>query len=102
MIVFVQIGNSDDKLTQREWSQFIEEVRELILLDSTVIGEWFSAPDQPWQNVCWMYEIAERNRGADMSHLRRLCAKYRQDSIAWTEAPRTLFLSPSTQEEEAE
>lgn len=30
MIVYISIGNSDDKLTQAEWSQFLAEVRSKI------------------------------------------------------------------------
>jgi hypothetical protein len=42
MIVYVSIGNSDDKLTQREWSMFCLAVDEALSL-TPKHGVWFSA-----------------------------------------------------------
>jgi hypothetical protein len=99
----ISIGNSDDKLTQVRWSDFIDEVRSLIdEADAdnriNVHGEWFSAPDQPWQNANWCIEIVGddlssapstetymRTRADLRRQLQRLALKYEQDSIAWTE-----------------
>ena len=99
----ISIGNSDDKLPQARWADFIDDVRSIIdEADSdnriNVHGEWFSAPDQPWQNANWCIEIIgddltsapstetyERTRADLRRQLQRLARKYGQDSIAWTE-----------------
>lgn len=95
MNILISIGNSDDKLSQREWAGFIADVRALVnrtvqqavLLPAAVHGEWFSAPDAPWQNANWCVELV----GDTLLYrtlrreLRKLCAKYQQDSVAWTE-----------------
>lgn len=54
----IQIGNSDDRLSQGEWSRFIAEMRDLFRPSGfQVHGEWFSGPDQPWQNANWTVEV---------------------------------------------
>lgn len=90
MNVLIQISNSDDKLTQRRWSEFIGDIR--LLLDGYVKyeyikihGEWFSAPDSPWQNANWCIEIDNPVRTALRSDLATIRSRYNQDSIAWTQ-----------------
>jgi hypothetical protein len=56
----ISIGNSDDKLSQGEWSRFVMEMRDLLRSSALQIhGEWFSLPDQPWQNANWCVEVPE-------------------------------------------
>jgi len=91
--VLIGIGNSDDKLSQREWSEFIEDMRDLLRrFEVQIHGEWFSRPDSPWQNANWCIEFkpVEQHFGLDKEmqvELRHLAKKYRQDSIAWTAGP---------------
>lgn len=98
LIVFIQIGNSDDKLTQAEWASFVQEIRDLFAHKGELIGEWFSRPDTPWQNACWMYKIKVADGETLREWLRELAKLYRQDSIAWTESLETEFLAPATAE----
>ena len=90
----MQIGNSDDKLTQREWAHFIADVRQVVNgwsshpgTPNKLHGEWFSLPDMEHQNACWLVELHADDEDA-MSGLRdelaALCDEYRQASIAWT------------------
>lgn len=91
MIAYVSIGNSDDKLAQREWSEFVRDVDRA--LDGThVHGRWFSGPDVPWQSACWCFELSYAHINRLHQTLARLAAKYRQDSIAWAQAPVTEFI----------
>lgn len=54
----IQVGNSDDRLSQAEWSRFVTEMRGLLHRSEVQIhGEWFSGPDQPWQNANWCVEV---------------------------------------------
>ena len=95
MIVYISIGNSDDKLSQAEWANFVREVEEEI--DSRTVGvhgRWFSSPRSPFQNACWCIELDHVKAAWIRRELARLARVYRQDSIAWAEAPATEFISP--------
>lgn len=108
MIVYVSIGNSDDKLTQAEWAHFYTSVRHLLANDlqpreaegwgslafsaPTIHGRWQSVPSDPWQNACWCVEIEDHDAPAIQHELKLLAAKFRQDSIAWAEVCDTEFL----------
>jgi hypothetical protein len=116
----ISIGNSDNRLTQEEWSAFISNMRTMLVVDWAgqlqVHGEWFSGPDQPWQNANWCVEIfppswwhkaaeqagpgqvlasakvaREREMEQKRDHLKQavkaLCLRYKQDSCAWTTGP---------------
>jgi hypothetical protein len=91
--VYMSIGNSDDKLTQREWSEFYVRMAAEVASLAQIHGAWFSNPAGPWQNACWCLEFASeaiakiaRDTAAEIRE------KYRQDSVAWAEVPVTLFV----------
>lgn len=100
-VTYISIGNSDDKLTQLEWSQFYREVDIAIRFSSKLMGsprvhgQWVSAPTDPWQNACWCVDLTP----GLAARLRRVLAvfadEYKQDSIAWADAPETDFIEPS-------
>jgi hypothetical protein len=79
----ITIGNSDDKLTQKEWFLFWINVRDAVVQHSKQVhGEFLSASNSQYQNACWLVE-------GDLSpvlrdHLAYWAAFYRQDSIAVT------------------
>lgn len=92
LTVYISIGNSDDKLSQAEWSTFHSAVDQVIRRGAhRVHGAWLSPSADPWQNACWCIEIESSIwlRG----QLANLARAYEQDSIAWAEAPVTEFLS---------
>jgi hypothetical protein len=102
--VYVTIGNSDDKLSQSQWSSFIAAVDRAFEMaaryeGSTVHGRWYSLATVPWQNACWCIEFGE---GIDeiveqyRAELRRLAGYFSQDSIAWAEVSKTEFLASVT------
>jgi hypothetical protein len=79
----IQIGNTDDKLTQREWSNYWGEV--VTEIDDLAADHHFgggSGTHQPWQNYCWVIEIEETNIPVLGNRLRAIREKYRQDSVA--------------------
>jgi len=97
VIVYISIGNSDDKLSQNEWSLFYASTDHVIRRGAhQVHGAWTSDPTSPWQNACWCIETMPDP--ASVEHLKRRLAEtagaFRQDSIAWAEAPTTEFLRP--------
>lgn len=104
MIVYISIGNSDDKLTQADWSSYVLDVDRAFSSavqyeGARVHGRWHSLPAEPWQNACWCAEWH-----VDLAHVvaafRRklglIARQYRQDSIAWVAASHVEFLGAAT------
>lgn len=81
----IQIGNSDDKLTQREWARFVDDTRaEVASLATAVHFTGFSPSDAVWQNACIVAEIDRAVIDGLTKRLAVLATHYRQDSIALT------------------
>jgi hypothetical protein len=93
--VAVQIGNSDDKLSQRDWSFFVSSVGTAI--ESTGIDTHFSGVSYgaaPWQNACWLFEFPDQEDGMIdklIGKLKRIRIDYKQESIALTRGS-TIFI----------
>lgn len=92
MIVYISIGNSDDKLSQADWSSYVLDVdrafdKSVRYEGARVYGRWYSPPTEPWQNACW---CAEWQLAHVVEALKRKVASiaraYRQDSITWAVA----------------
>jgi len=98
VIVYISIGNSDDKLPQADWAMFHSAVDGVIRrVGRRVHGAWVSPSTDPWQNACWCVELDEDAVGDAVwlrGQLANLAVAYQQDSIAWAEAPTTDFLGP--------
>lgn len=93
MIVYISIGNSDDKLSQKHWAEFAQEVADTINDQVMVIhGQWVSPSTSPYQNACWCAEMTDTDARVLKPALIDLAGRYQQDSIAWAEAPTTEFL----------
>jgi hypothetical protein len=82
--VCVQIGNSDDKLTQKEWSEFCLECLALIQKCKThkIHFYGFSPGGSPWQNACWVFVTGRDDVYPFKQELAKIREKYRQDSVA--------------------
>jgi hypothetical protein len=95
-VVYVSIGNSDDKLTQAEWSEFCTRTLGFLQGEaSRVHAVWYSRPDAPFQNAAICFEVdLEQQEEPIKGVLRQLAAAYDQDSIAWAIA-QTEFLAGS-------
>lgn len=93
--ITLQIGNSDDKLSQRDWSYFVNEIDHYLNVTMTrYVTIHFSGSSHsyaPWQNHCWVFEkINDKFEDYVLGTIKKQvskCAKeiYKQDSIAWTE-----------------
>lgn len=94
--VYASIGNSDDKLTQKRWSEFADLFATMIQVHPTTVhGVWYSRPDAPFQNACACFEIAGHDVPILRSELARLADEFDQDSIAWAVA-QTEFIGPAS------
>jgi len=100
--VYISIGNSDDKLTQAEWSDFVRKVDGAVRhYGPNVHGFWLSPSDARWQNACWCVECPEDLRWPLATRmplfrleLGQLAQRFSQESIAWAEAT-TEFIKPT-------
>jgi hypothetical protein len=90
--VTIQIGNSDDKLTQREWASLIHDAG--LEIWSSCVHTHFSggsASNAKFQNYAWVVDMDERGIEALKPKLTEIRKHFKQDSIAWTEGE-TKFL----------
>lgn len=89
LTAYVSIGNSDDKLSQRQWCEFVNTVEEAFDEERwRVHGAWFSRPDAAWQNACWCIELLGNTRSYFRlrRELREIAATFNQDSITFAKA----------------
>jgi hypothetical protein len=90
---FICVGNSDDKLPQRQWVSLQLEIRMAIQeTAAAILGDWHSAPDSIYQNACWCIEIDGDEVPELKGHLAALATVYKQQSIAWNACTDTEFL----------
>lgn len=83
MIFVIQIGNSDNKLTQSEWSHYVHTIAHYIKVYG--IETYFFSPspgDCPWQNACWVVSVSEREKDDFEESLVSVRKSYQQDPIA--------------------
>jgi hypothetical protein len=94
--VYISIGNSDDKLSQADWSLFVANVHHLLSCSVTAThGEWYSLPGAPFQNACFCVEFSSQEQVESVkSALAGWAKSYRQESIAWADAE-TTFIKPA-------
>lgn len=92
-VIYIGIGNSDDKLPQREWALFQIDVKQLLRQrDAFLIGEWHSYPDSIFQNACYAIDVDDAQVPELKGDLAAMATVYKQDAIAWAEAPNTEML----------
>lgn len=83
--VCIQVGNSDDKLTQSEWHRYVVDVDEVIMeYQSQRHFAGGSICSMPWQNYCWVCVVGEERMSEFFLRLSATGTKYDQDSVAVT------------------
>lgn len=84
--VTIQIGNSDNKLSQKEWALFCTKTYKAITFWNE---EWFfSAPSvgwADWQNACFVFSIPTGNIRMLRWEIEKIREGFRQDSATWTQ-----------------
>jgi len=96
--VTVQIGNSDDKLTQSQWHHFVTSITARINADAHEIHfHACSNGSDPWQNSAWIFDISPVNIENLKDFLSRKCRNFNQDSITWTQGETEFITSDSPQ-----
>lgn len=80
MYLTVSIGNSDDRLTQKEWKNFVFELDAFIKARATVHFFGGASNWESWQNVCWLVEIEEDKVENLKTVITNTRSRYKQDS----------------------
>ena len=83
MIATIQIGNSDDKLTQQEWASYVQHIRSA-LMDGSIETHFFASSEgsHPWQNACWVVAVRETEVEDLLTQLTDIRKRYKQESVA--------------------
>lgn len=85
--ITIQVGNSDNKLSQAQWADFCNIIQSEIVISGGIIH--FSAPSvgwANWQNAAWVFEIENDPRLSLLKQSISVIGKAnQQDSVAWTE-----------------
>jgi len=80
----VLIGNSDNKLSQIQWSFFIDAVQEALAhFSKTMHFRGYSSGDSCYQNACWVLTIDPNQIQEIKDALSPIKETYIQDSIAF-------------------
>lgn len=83
--IVVQIGNSDDKLSQKSWSDFFKEVHETVkAFAASMYFTGTSDGHAPWQNATFVFSVDEVFVDALKHKLTEIRGRYSQDSVAWS------------------
>jgi hypothetical protein len=56
MYIVISIGNTDNKLTQQEWSSFVVQMDSALHLEGKIHFFGGSSTWDPWQNAAWILE----------------------------------------------
>lgn len=82
MLISVQAGNSDNKLTQQDWAAFVRSL-DRILVAYERDRHFFGGPPThaPWQNVCWVCDIDELRLVGLLRDLKFCREQHQQDSV---------------------
>lgn len=82
LVACISVGNSDNKLSQQEFSIYVNQVDSII--DKYSIQKHFfggSNTYDAWQNVTWVIELEEINLGNLEVRLNFTRRYFKQDSI---------------------
>lgn len=89
---YIAVGNSDNKLTQAQWAEYVKlvyrAINDAVTGGAAVHFDGYSLSSAPWQNAMWAIELPANPRVRDglRAELGTLAYAYNQDSIAWAEA----------------
>lgn len=82
--ICIQVGNTDNKLTQQRWSIFVERLKMLLTDDykATLHFSGGSPTEEMWQNYCVVASLDAFIIHSFYSDLIELRKEYEQDSVA--------------------
>ena len=90
--ILVEIGNTDNKLTQQHWARFCSDVAKYVgRYAEQIYTSAYSLPNAEWQNACWHFEISDDGIAPLRLWLQRFCKNYHQQGIMWSETSSTML-----------
>lgn len=94
MTITIQIGNSDDKLTQAKWANYVFDVATMVASHKCEVHFFAcSAGSEIWQNAAWVIVCDDENeRKLLKDSIATIREGYNQDSVAWSESIVTNFV----------
>ena len=90
----LMIGNTDNKLTQQEWADFVDDFVRKVRSSCTNVHFTGAPPtNSPFQNYCMVISMDGTNSSYNllMQELTEIREKYRQNSVAVLEG-KTRFI----------
>lgn len=82
--VSVMIGNSDNKLSQAAWANFVADVRAVCAEYACQLHfDGGARSDSAWQNWCFVFVVEVEKVRPLVVRLERYRVKYGQNSIVW-------------------
>lgn len=91
--VYCSIGNTDDKLPQAEWAEYVDDFRVIMRAHAfRVLGEWYSLPDSAHQNACIAITTPVHGVYALREELINTRETFDPASLAWAVVPDTEFI----------
>ena len=89
--ITIQIGNSDDKLSQVRWHDFCHHMQSVLESEKIELHfSGFSYQGAPWQNACWVGVVNVDKLPSIKAALRTCAELFDQESIALTVGDTTL------------
>ena len=84
--VTIQIGNTDDKLSQVDWAAFVQAMRHEAILKNCVQIHFAGAPGnaERWQNFAFVVECRPGQVGPLRSAVTDMRALFNQESASFT------------------
>lgn len=77
------IGNSDDKLPQVRWAEYIMAIETMLhKLNADVKFSGFSSPHAKWQNACWVFMLYDHKLPDFKNRVNHIRGEFDQDSAA--------------------
>ncbi len=77
-------GNSDNKLTQKEWAEFCTQIK--LAVEHHSIEIYFMGATnsiEQYQSACWAFSTKEPNELKLI--IKMIREEYKQDSVSWLE-----------------
>lgn len=79
MYLCVSVGNSDDRLTQKEWNSFVRDISLLLQISGEVHFFGGASTWEPWQNAAWIVDLKDAPISV-MARISEIRERYKQDS----------------------
>jgi hypothetical protein len=91
-IITIQIGNSDNKLSQAKWAHYVQAIKLIVAnfaYDTYFLGG--SSTWEQWQNMCWVIAPLNDDLQEFKEALVNVRQNFNQESMAFT-VGETIFL----------